>query len=252
MSMLLTEPSARESPTPPRPTPPRVGLFGRGRLAQALLALAGDHVVWSCGRDQAPPGGADVVIDASLGEAVEGHLAWALATTTPLVLAATGWSIPDLETRIDQRIGVVVAPNGSLTVALLERLLRLLGAYAATSGGAGYVVDHHHVAKRDAPSGTALRLAAAWAQGAGQEPALVALRAGHELGRHVIGLDLPCEKLEIEHQVRSRGVFAAGLWQAAQFVIGRRGLFTLDHVAASCLDPLFAPLLPNLSYSSEL
>jgi 4-hydroxy-tetrahydrodipicolinate reductase len=209
-----------------------------------LAEVGSEAIAWSCGRDQLPPALAvDVVIDASVGAAVESHLEWALASDTPLVIAATGFSLPDLAERVGRKQGVLVAANGSLTVALLERLVRLLGAYASANQGSGYLIDHHHGAKRDAPSGTARRLAAAWSAGAGREPALVSVRAGFELGRHVVGLDLPFEKLEIDHQVRSRAVFAAGLLQAAQFVVGRRGLFTMADVAADRLDSLFTRFL---------
>ncbi|MEM8932344.1 MAG: dihydrodipicolinate reductase C-terminal domain-containing protein [Acidobacteriota bacterium] len=219
----------------------RVGLFGRGRLASAVVDAA-SPVAWQVGRGDTPPpvDACDVVIDASIGEAVSEHLAWAIEHRVPLVIAATGWTDDALAERVGESTGVLSAPNGSLTVALMARLARLLGGYARTIDGAGgFVLDHHHAAKRDAPSGTALRLAEAFAEGSGDAPSVAAIRAGHEVGRHVVGLDAPGEVIELHHRARSRATFAHGLLAAARWLVGRRGVFTMDDVAAAVLDPLF-------------
>ena len=214
--------------------------------ALAAAAATGDpalvcRIAWQIGRDGAPDAPVDVAVDASAAGAVAGHLEWALASDTDLVVAATGWRLDDLEQRVAGRIGVVVAPNGSLTVAFVARLARLIGAYAATVPDADvYLLDHHHARKADAPSGTARRLAEVLAA-AGRTPPVASLRAGHETGHHVVGLDAPGEQLELHHRARSRRPFAEGLLAAARWVRGRRGVFTLDDVAAATLDPLFDP-----------
>lgn len=113
----------------------RIGLFGRGRLGSAILDIArrreGLEVIWAVDLDETPSGPVDVVIDASLAEAVEAHLAWACSAGTPLVIGTTGWTIPDLRERVEGRIGVLAASNFSLTVALMARLSLVLGRYAA-------------------------------------------------------------------------------------------------------------------------
>ncbi|MDA8020014.1 MAG: hypothetical protein MPN21_21445 [Thermoanaerobaculia bacterium] len=235
-------------------TPP-IGIFGRGRLARAVDDLArheGTAPMWMVGRGGEPTADVEVAIDASAAGAVEAHLDWALRRGTDLVIAATGWDIPDLAIQVAGRIGVVVAPNGSLTVALLARLTYLLGAFGrchcgTESGEAGgYLLDHHHAAKADAPSGTAQRLAQAWREGAGSDLGIASLRSGHEVGRHVVGLDAPGEQLEVVHRARSRVPFAHGLLRAAEWVAGRRGLFTLDDVARD----IFAGSALGLLFSS--
>ncbi len=218
-----------------------IGIFGRGRLASAIRQAYGSQVTWCLGRRERPPSAVPVAIDCSAGAAVSSHLDWAIDTGTDLVIAATGWHIDDLESRVGDRVGVVLAPNGSFTVALLTRMATLLGAYGALDrSAAGYLLDHHHGAKLDAPSGTALRLAEAWRVGSGgDEPLDIAsLRAGHEVGTHVLGLDTPGEQIELSHRVRSRAPFAQGLLRAARWIEGRRGLFTMDDVAHEVLDPI--------------
>lgn len=188
----------------------------------------------------------DVLVDASVADAVEEHLELALAWQRPLVIAATGWRIADLAERVGERIGVVVAPNGSLAMALVEGWARQLAAYAARVPGAdGYLLDHHHAAKRDAPSGTAERLASAWREGwqaadgerANRSPQVASIRAGHEIGAHVLGFDGPDEQIEIHHRARSRRIFAQGLLAAARWVRGRRGVFGMADVVAPLLPP---------------
>jgi 4-hydroxy-tetrahydrodipicolinate reductase len=231
----------------------RIGIFGRGRLGSAIAAEAGDAICWHVDQGEAPTGPADVVIDASVAEAVSEHLDWALETGTDLVIGATGWSLPDLETRVAGRIGVLTASNFSLTVALMARLATVLGRFAALDPARDpYLVEHHHRLKADAPSGTAKTLAAAVMAGCPRKtewtlttPALHQLsigviRAGVEFGTHTVGLDAPAEVLELTHMARSRAPFAQGALVAARWLQGQKGLFTMDDLATALLDPLFA------------
>ncbi|HJW10009.1 MAG TPA: dihydrodipicolinate reductase C-terminal domain-containing protein [Holophagaceae bacterium] len=230
----------------------RIGIFGRGRLGRAISESAGGAVAWQLGRDGSPASPVDVAIDASGAEGVEAHLDWALETGTDLVIGATGWAIPDLEARVGRRIGVLVAPNFSLSVALMARFALVLGRYATLEADRDlYLLEHHHRAKADAPSGTAKRLASAlmagdprkteWTLGpaAPHQLSVGVLRAGSELGLHTVGLDAPAETLEITHRARSRALFADGALRAAAWVKGRKGRFTLDDFAKDLLDPLF-------------
>ena len=231
----------------------RIGLFGRGRLGSAIAAEAGDALSWQVDLGESPSGPVDVVIDASVAEAVEEHLAWALETGTDLVIGATGWVMPDLETRVAGRIGVLVSSNFSLTVALMARLSTVLGRFAALDPARDpYVMEHHHRLKADAPSGTAKTLAAAVMAGCPRKTewtlatpvphqlSVGVLRAGAEFGTHTVGLDAPAEVLELTHKARSRAPFAQGALQAARWLHGRKGVFTMDDLATDLLDPMFA------------
>jgi 4-hydroxy-tetrahydrodipicolinate reductase len=233
----------------------RIGLFGRGRLAAAIVEAAraaGTPLAWQAGRGEAPGGPVDVAIDASVADAVEAHLDWALATGTGLVIGTTGWSLPDFDARVGGRIGVLAASNFSLAVALLARLATVLGRFAALDPARDpYLAEHHHRLKADAPSGTAKTLAAAllagcprktaWTLGppAPHQLSVAVLRAGAEFGTHTVGLDSPAEVLELTHRARSRAPFAEGALAAARWLRGRKGCFTMDDLAREVLDPLF-------------
>jgi 4-hydroxy-tetrahydrodipicolinate reductase len=233
----------------------RIGIFGRGRLgsavAEAAAAAEDLEVAWCLGRDGSP-GPVDLAIDASAGGAVEGHLAWCLETGADLVIGTTGWTLPGLEERVGERIGVLTAPNFSLTVALMARLARILGGFAALDPDLDpFILEHHHRLKADAPSGTARRLAQALLDGCPRktswtlgppgpgELSIGVLRAGAESGSHTVGLDGPGETIHLTHQARSRLVFAQGALRAARWLRGRKGLRTFDDLARETLDPLF-------------
>jgi len=231
----------------------RMGLFGRGRLGAAIAAEAGGALSWQVDKGESPSAPVDVAIDASVAEAVEAHLTWALATGTNLVIGATGWELPDLEARVAGRIGVLTASNFSLTVAFMARLTLVMGRFAALDVVRDpYLLDHHHRLKTDAPSGTAKTLAAALMTGCPRKTEwtlgtptphqlnIGVVRAGAEFGTHTVGLDAPAETLALTHTARSRAPFAQGALAAAEWLHGRKGLFTMDDLATDLLDPLFA------------
>jgi 4-hydroxy-tetrahydrodipicolinate reductase len=217
--------------------PIRIGLFGRGRLGSAIAAEAGNALAWHIDKGEATTGPVDVAIDASMAEAVEEHLTWALATGTDLVIGATGWTLPSLEARVAGRIGVLTSSNFSLTVALMARLATVMGRFAALDPARDpYLLEHHHRLKADAPSGTAKTLAAALMRGCPRKTEwtlgtpelhqlnIAVVRAGAEFGTHT---------------ARSRAPFAQGALTAARWLRGRKGVFSMDDLAADLLDPLF-------------
>lgn len=243
----------------------RIGIFGRGRLGAAIADVAGEtpgtELVWTVGRGETPRQSVDVAFDASSGAAVEAHLQWALDHGADLLIGTTGWTIPDLETRIGDRIGVITAPNFSLTVALYARLSLILARFAATDELKDpYLVEHHHARKHDAPSGTAKLLAGVLMEGCPRKtewaiPAaggdlkphqlnVSSIRAGHTYSSHIVGIDAPGEVLELHHAARSPRPYAEGALVAARWLRGRKGLFTMDQVAKAVLDPLFEGAQP--------
>jgi 4-hydroxy-tetrahydrodipicolinate reductase len=237
----------------------RVGIFGTGRLGSAIADVAGERKVWQVSR-AAPPSpsvcAVDVAIEASTGAVVAQRLDWALEHRVPLVIGTTGWSIPDLAARVGDRIGVIVAPNFSLTIALYSRFATVLARFAQLSETRDpYLVEHHHARKKDAPSGTAAKLAATilaacpkkteWAipaVGGAVAPhqlSVSSIRAGYTYSSHIVGVDSPGEVIEIHHAARSARPYAEGAVDAAEWLLGKRGVFTMDDVARARIAPLF-------------
>ena len=233
----------------------RVGLFGKGRLGGAIAHRLGERMVWQVTRESPPHADVDVAIEASKG-AVEARIDWAIEHRVPLVIGTTGWEAPDLATRVGDHTGIVVAPNFSLGVALLRRIALVMARFCAHDPGLDpYVVEHHQARKADAPSGTARLLATtildgcprkqAWRVGGPVDPdelTVAVLRAGHTYSEHLVGIDAPAEVLEIRHTARSPMAFADGALAAAHWIQGKTGVFTMEDVSASVLDPLFQGL----------
>lgn len=240
--------------------PLQIGIFGQGRLGSAIAAAAEQsedlHVAWRTGRatpPELPP--VDVALEVSHAEAVAGRIAWAHESGTDLVIGTTGWDPGlargaagpgtgarqgDSESQV-REIGMLIAPNFSLTVALLRRISLVLGRYAALAGGDLAVSETHHTGKADAPSGTALLLRDALAEGSGQEVQTVSLRLGAVIGRHEMHLASTAESITLTHEAHRRDVYASGALSAARWIRGRRGTFTFEDLAAEVLDPLFHP-----------
>jgi 4-hydroxy-tetrahydrodipicolinate reductase len=234
----------------------RLGLFGKGRLGAAIAHRAGAAVAWHVTREQPPPTKVDVAIEASSGSVVPARIDWALATGTPLVIGTTGWNVPDLATRVGDRIGVVLAPNFSLGIALLRRFSLVLARFASLDPLRDpYLIEHHQQRKHDAPSGTAKLLAATLLEGCPRKQSwqiggpleadqlsVGVVRAGSTYSEHRVGIDAPAEVIELQHTARSAAAFADGALSAASWIHARKGVFTMEDVAASVLDPLFAGL----------
>jgi 4-hydroxy-tetrahydrodipicolinate reductase len=234
----------------------KIGLFGRGRLGSAILSVASRQedieVVWSVDVGEQPSGPVDVALDATLAECVPGHLDWALETGTDLVIAATGWELPDLKERVAGRIGVLTATNFSLTVALMARFAEVLGRYVQGDPSKDpFLYESHHRMKADYPSGTAKTLAQAlmrgcprkteWVMGTAQphQLSMAVQRTGTEFGLHTVGIDTPTETFTLTHHARNRETLAEGALTAARWIKGRKGLYAMSDLSASLLDPLF-------------
>lgn len=197
---------------------------------------------------------ADAVIDFSVPAASLAALRAAAERGVAYVCGTTGFA-PDERREVEglaRRTPVVLAPNFSVAVHVLAHLV----GEAARVLGPGFdaeIVELHHAAKRDAPSGTALRLAAAIAAARGQEleRALVvtregetgarpagaigvqSLRGGDNPGEHTVLLVGRGERLELVHRAATRDHFAAGALHAARWARGRApGLYTMDDVLA--------------------
>lgn len=234
--------------------PLTIGLLGTGRLGSAMRDAAATRddltVAWAVGRGDVPTTAVDVAIDVSHACAVGEHLAWAQRTGTPLVIGTTGWATGLVGD--DVAVPVLVAPNFSLGVALVRRLARVLGGYAATAPVDVdlAVTESHHRHKVDSPSGTALALREALAEGAGVDAAVVqttSLRVGAVVGEHEVVAASDLETITLRHVAHDRGLFATGALTAAAWLAGRpAGLWTLDDLAEEQLRTLLTtPTTPT-------
>ncbi len=182
----------------------------------------------------------DVLVEFSAPEATVAHVQLAQELRKPMVVGTTGLSDAQRAGLLSAAkvIPLVVSPNMSVGVNLLFELAQL----AAQRLGASYdveVVESHHRHKKDAPSGTAKRLAETLASARKQPASAIpvhAIRAGDIVGDHTVILAGPAERLELTHRAQGREVFAQGALKAAQFVVRQKpGLYDMSHVLRATL-----------------
>ena len=217
-------------------------IVGRGRMGRLVEALAPDYEfsvagtvdVDNAGQPESWPQ-ADVAIDFSLAEAVPENFPVLAARGMNIVIGATGWQAQEARLRAEAEargIGVVAAPNFAIGVnlflALTERAAELWRDQPAFGA---WLHELHHAAKKDAPSGTALALEAALrGKGYARPIDVASSRAGSIPGTHTVGFDAAAETITLTHTARDRTVFARGALQAARWLHGRRGWFTMRDV----------------------
>ena len=207
----------------------------RGRMGRRICSLARDderfQVVAAIDRADAPDRKVaasvpwDVVVDFSSPRGAEQAARLAVQHSAALLVGTTGLSRRNLDVLDDaaRSVPVMIAPNTSLGVAVLNHLAteaaRLLGSDFDVD-----IVEQHHVGKRDAPSGTALRLAHLLYEKSGVEiPAgrIHSIRAGDVIGEHAVYFAGPGQCIKISHSVTTRDVFALGALRAAAWLCGK-------------------------------
>lgn len=246
-----------------------------GRMGERVRAVLEDHPTLRLGAAIEAPGHAgigtdagsgvkvtdhfdsalaasDVVIDFSIPPSTLDHLRVAAAAGTPYVTGTTGFDDAQRAeiASLAQQAPVIHAANFSLSVNLLVWLTRAAAKVLGPSVDVE-LVELHHAAKRDAPSGTALRLAEAVAEGREQELAdhlilerageigarppgaigVQTLRGGDNPGEHTVLFVGEGERLELTHRSQTRDHFARGAVLCADWLIGKpAGLYSVEQV----------------------
>jgi 4-hydroxy-tetrahydrodipicolinate reductase len=241
-----------------------------GHEVERLALAAGDEVVARLGRgdrlDLDALAGAEVAVEFSVPDAAPGNLVALAAAGVSVACGTTGWldALPRVVAAVEAAgTGLIHAPNFSVGVALFTRLVR--EAARALDDLTEYDValhETHHRHKLDHPSGTARALAdlvvgavrrktgwrevsalpapedAARVAGVGPETLRVSVtRSGDVPGTHVLAIDGPDDRLELRHEARGRSGFARGALEAARWIRGRRGVFTLEAYLADRFGP---------------
>jgi 4-hydroxy-tetrahydrodipicolinate reductase len=218
----------------------RLLIVGYGRMGRLVESLAHEYGFEIAGRIdidnvEGPWPDADVAVDFSIADAVPDNLQRLAARRTNVVIGTTGWQAREPELREVARvhgIGVVAAPNFALGVNLFVALAaRAAELMSAQPSFGAWIHEIHHAAKVDAPSGTALLLESTLREHGYERPVDVASsRAGAVPGIHTIGFDAAGETITLTHAARDRSGFARGALQAARWVPGRQGWYTMKDV----------------------
>lgn len=200
----------------------KIALIGYGKMGRVVeqLALKAGHSCFPHFTEEA-----EVYIDFSTAEATLQTAHLLAKHPRPWVLGTTGWSKERLLPLVSSAsIPLLYGSNFSVGMALFRRLARL-GAALFEKGYERRGVEVHHAGKRDAPSGSANTLME-------EIPGLhfESRREGEEVGRHQLLFTSEEEEIVLEHRAKSRSLFAEGALLAAKWLVGRRGIYTFDHL----------------------
>lgn len=177
---------------------------------------------------------ADVSIDFSVTEAVERNVRACLAAKIPLVEGTTGWNgeKEKIKNLVAENDGAFVfGANFSVGVNLFYRIANYAAElFANFADYETFIEERHHSRKKDAPSGTALKLKDVIAQHITKEFSVAATRAGNIPGTHIVGFDGMADTIELKHTARSREGFASGAITAAEWIYGKKGFYEFTDV----------------------
>jgi 4-hydroxy-tetrahydrodipicolinate reductase len=174
----------------------------------------------------------DVFVDFTTPEATESNLDYIAKYKKALVLGTTG--LNEIQTKKVQEISKIVpiifSPNMSVGVNVLFGILPEIAKRLGPDYGIE-IVEAHHKAKKDAPSGTAKKFAQILVEITKKDIPVHAVRLGDIVGDHTIIFCGNSERIEIKHQAHSRDLFALGALKAAKWVFGKpAGLYSMQDV----------------------
>ena len=223
-----------------------VAIIGDGKMGQAIRTLA-EEKGWrvtavvgeresahGAGIDKSLLGNPDVAVEFTQPDAAVANITACLRNGVPVVVGTTGWyeSLP-LVTAIAKETGTSLlwSPNFSLGVNVLIELARLAGTLMRTlEDFDAHIIETHHTRKKDAPSGTAIAIAKAASDALDRPIQTTSVRTGSVPGTHELLFDGAFEQLSLTHVARDRRVFAEGALKAADWLIGKNGVFTMRDV----------------------
>lgn len=242
-----------------------IGLIGYGKMGQEIERLAHQRHL-SIGRvftrqnpvwDAEDLSQIDVLIDFSEAEAVRRNIEAAARAKVNVVEGTTGWyrSLEEIAQLVQaSQIGVIYAPNFSLGVQLFFKIIEHAGKlFDHFPDYDLFVHEIHHSQKADSPSGTALQLGSILLKTIRRKRELLTERAASKIeashlhvtstrvgsvpGTHIVGFDSLADTIELTHIARSRAGFALGALTAAEWIVGKQGLFTMDDLLTQILYP---------------
>ena len=237
----------------------KIALLGYGRMGKAVAEIAeerGHHIPLTINHSSNPLNGpelveADVAIDFTLPAIAPRHIKAALEHQVPIVVGTTGWydQLPELQEMAAQHQGTLFyAPNFSIGVNVLFEINKALARLMDEQPDyAPEIFETHHKGKKDAPSGTAAKLAdqltallyrkinwetlpAETSNGQEEKDAFPVYYKREEgaIGTHTVRYQSPIDEISIQHKAYNRRGFALGAVKAAEWVKDKTGTYTME------------------------
>lgn len=213
---------------------PNLAVIGYGKMGRMVDQLAPDYgfkvtARVDIDRDE-PLNNTDVAIEFSTPSAVLNNIRTLATRRIPAVVGTTGWLEHLAEVRslvAEHDTALIWSPNFSIGVNVFERLIAEAARLLKDEKEYGaWAWEIHHITKKDAQSGTLLKLVQAMQDaGYSRDISVSSNRAGAHPGTHEIGFDSAADTITLRHTARSREGFARGALKAAQWIVGRKGFY---------------------------
>lgn len=218
-------------------------VLGKGKMGSMVIELArerGHHVE---AHDEFDNPGArlltperlqafDVVADFTWPDAVMGNIAACTSAGTNLLVGTTGWydQLDRVRAQVEKSgIGFLYGANFSIGMNLFFDIARA-AAPALKQGFTGHITETHHVHKKDAPSGTAVKLQAVVEEASGCKAPIESIREGEVFGIHELRLEAAGEFIVLLHTARSRRALADGAVRGVEWLKGKRGFYDFKDI----------------------
>ena len=221
----------------------KLAIIGYGKMGRLIGQLAPEYgftsiVAIDLGDDFAKAAGADVAIEFTTPEAALGNIEKLAGMKLPVVVGTTGWlaHMDRVRAAVEKNGSALVwSPNFSVGVNVFLRVVREAARLLADEKEYGaWAWEIHHDTKKDAPSGTMIKLVEEMkAAGYSRNIDVSSNRAGRHPGTHEIGFDSAADTITLRHAARSREGFARGALKAAQWIVGKQGVFEFGEVLFS-------------------
>ena len=228
----------------------KIALLGYGRMGKAIEKTAknrGHEIVAKIDKDQIEGTlvHADVAINFSIPDAAVNNIISALSIGIPVVCGTTGWiedfkKVTDITTK--NKTAFLYSSNFSIGVNLFFKLNKQLAEIMINQSDYKVNIEEiHHIHKLDSPSGTAITLAeeiiensklSDWSITADKSDKIQidAIREGEVPGTHTINYESSIDSISIKHEAHNRRGFAYGAVVAAEWIIGKKGIFKMSDV----------------------
>lgn len=224
---------------------PAIAVIGDGKMGRTIAQMVqergwhltamldAEHNQGGAGITRRALGDPDVAIEFTEPSSAVSNIMACIHEGVPVVVGTTGWysALPVItEAANEEGASLLWGANFSIGVNLFVEIARQTARIMSKSDFAAAMVETHHSAKKDAPSGTALAIKRAMEGELGKELPVTSIRTGSVPGTHELLFDAPFEQITLRHEARDRRVFADGALRAAAWLKGKKGVFTMRDV----------------------
>jgi 4-hydroxy-tetrahydrodipicolinate reductase len=220
----------------------RIAILGNGKMGKRIseLATEREHTIAYNSSSKKPTNtlnlsSANVAIDFSTPATAFENISHAINSGIPVVSGTTGWldKLSDIEELCISKSGAFLhASNFSLGMNIFFELNKKLAKLMSNQSYKSSIHEIHHIQKLDSPSGTAKNLGKQMNEILNENTPITSERTANKIGTHTISYCSSVDKIDITHTAKNRDGFAMGAIIAAEWIVGKKGIFSIKDVLA--------------------